>query len=179
MGYPLAMKAQSRALPHKTEAGGVALGLRDAAGLQEAWRRMHAAVAAHSPEVVLQGVLLTPMAAEGVEMIIGGLFDPVFGAMLSVGAGGTATELYQDVAWRLAPLDAAAAAAMLRELRCFPLLAGYRGAPGCDIAALAALLVQVAALLHAGAGRIREIELNPVRVHGEGVSVLDALAVLL
>jgi acyl-CoA synthetase (NDP forming) len=179
LGYPLAMKAQSRALPHKTEAGGVALGLRDAAGLQDAWRRMHASVAAHAPNALLQGVLLTPMAADGVEMIIGGLFDPVFGAMVSVGAGGTATELYQDVAWRLAPLDATAAAAMLRELRCFRLLDGYRGAASCDSAALAALLVQVAALLRAGAGRIREIELNPVRVHGAGVSVLDALAVLL
>jgi acyl-CoA synthetase (NDP forming) len=178
LGYPLAMKAQSRALPHKTEAGGVVLGLRDAAGVRDAWQRIHAAVAAHAPDVVLQGVLLCPMAEDGVEMIIGGLFDPVFGAMLSVGAGGTATELYQDVAWRLAPLDGDAALAMLRELRCFRLLDGFRGAPRGDLAALAELLVRVAALLHGAGGRIAEIELNPVRVHPRGASVLDALAVL-
>lgn len=177
LGYPIAMKAQSRDLPHKTEAGGVALGLRDAAAVQDAWRRVHASVAAHAPEVVLQGVLLTPMAADGVEIIIGGLFDPVFGAMISVGAGGTATELYQDVTWRLAPLDQEAALAMLRELRCVRLLDGYRGAPRGDSAALAALLVQIAAFLHAAGGRVAEIELNPVRVHPNGVSVLDALAV--
>jgi acyl-CoA synthetase (NDP forming) len=178
LGFPLAMKAQSRDLPHKTEAGGVALGLRDPAELHAAWRHMHASVAAHAPDAVLQGVLLTPMAADGVELIIGGLFDPVFGAMVSVGAGGTATELYQDVVWRLAPLDEAEALAMLRELRCFPLLDGYRGAAACDCAALAALLARIAAMLHGAGGRIGEIELNPVRAHPRGITVLDALAVL-
>jgi acetyltransferase len=178
LGYPLALKAQSRDLPHKTEHGGVALGVRDAVELHDAWRRVHASIGAHAPDAVLQGVLLTPMAADGMEMIVGGLFDPVFGAMVSIGAGGTATEIYQDVVWRLAPLAEAEALAMVRELRCFPLLDGYRGATACDSAALAALLMRIAALLHSAGGRISEIELNPVRVHPRGISVLDALAVL-
>ncbi len=178
LGYPLALKAQSRDLPHKTEAGAVALGLRDEAALLAAWDAMHAALRTHAPAAVLQGVLVTPMAPPGVEIIVGGLFDPVFGAMVSVGAGGTATELYRDTAWRLAPVDAATAGAMLRELGCFPLLAGYRGAPAGDVAALAELVARVSALLHAAGGRIREIELNPVRVWPSGVGVLDALAVL-
>ena len=102
----------------------------------------------------------------------------MFGAMVSVGAGGTATELYRDTAWRLAPVDAATAGAMLRELGCFPLLAGYRGAPAGDVAALAELVARVSALLHAAGGRIREIELNPVRATAEGIAILDALVVL-
>lgn len=178
LGYPLALKAQARDLPHKTEAGGVALGLGDAQALHEAWYRVRESVAARAPGIALDGMLLTPMQPAGVEIIIGGLFDPVFGAMISVGAGGTATELYQDVAWRLAPLDEADALSMLRDLRAFALLDGYRGAPPGDCAALARLVARIGSLLDAARGRIVELELNPVRVHRHGVAVLDALAVL-
>jgi acyl-CoA synthetase (NDP forming) len=178
LGYPLALKAQSRDLPHKTEFGGVALGLEDEAALVAAWHAMHVRLASARPGLALQGMLVTPMAASGIEIIIGGLFDSVFGAMISVGAGGTGTELYQDIGWRLAPVDAMGAEQMLRELRCFPLLEGFRGAEPTDVAALARLVADVSGLLACAAGRISEVEVNPVRVRADGVAVLDVLLAL-
>lgn len=174
LGYPLALKAQSRALPHKTEAGGVALALASESALLEAAAAMRARLAV----VELQGLLVTPMAPPGVELIVGGLYDPSWGPLISLGAGGTATELYQDIAWRLAPVTEAEALSMLRELKCFPLLDGFRGAAPCDRAAIAALVARLSALLAAAGGRIREVELNPVRATPSGAAVLDALLVL-
>lgn len=174
LGYPVALKAQSRALPHKTEAGAVALNLASELALRGAAAAMRARLAG----VDLQGLLVTPMAPPGVELIIGGLHDPTWGPLVSLGAGGTATELHHDIAWRPAPVAEAEALAMLRELKSFPLLDGYRGAAPCDLAAIARLVAGVSAVLAAAGGRITELELNPVRAMAAGVVVLDALVVL-
>jgi acetate---CoA ligase (ADP-forming) len=177
LGLPLALKVQSPDIPHKTEIGGVRLGLATPAALRQAYDEVIAAARRLRPEARLEGVLLQPMAAPGVEMIVGSIRDPVFGPLVMVGAGGVMTELFKDVCYRLAPVDAGEAMAMLRGLRAAPLLDGFRGAAPLDLDALARLVAQVSAFASAYRDRVQEVELNPVIVHarGKGCTVADVL----
>jgi len=180
LGFPLAVKIQSVDIPHKTEAGGVRLGVCDTEALRKAFHDVLAAARTHAPEARIDGVLVERMTGRGVEMIIGVMRDPTFGPVVMVGAGGSMTELFHDTASRLAPVSGAEALAMLRELRSAPLLEGFRGTPKADVTALARLISQVSRLAAGGRDRIAEFELNPVIVHpaGEGCSIADALLVL-
>jgi acetate---CoA ligase (ADP-forming) len=180
LGFPIALKVQSRKLPHKTEAGGVRLGLADAVSLRAAWDDMLATVAKRSPEAPIDGVLVEKMAARGVEVIVGIVRDEVFGPMVMVGAGGVTAELFGDASWRPAPVDEIEAQTMLRELKSAPLLEGFRGTPKADVAALAKLVAQLSSFAAAARDSVREVELNPVIVHeeGRGCTIADALVVL-
>jgi len=180
LGFPLALKIQSPAIPHKTEADGVRLGIGDLAALEAAFDAVMAGARAYAPDAPLDGVLVERMAAAGTEMIVGVVRDPTFGPVVTVGAGGTATELFRDIVHRLAPVDEQEAAAMVRSLRSAPLLDGYRGAPEADVPALAVLVSLVSRLAHAGRDAVAELELNPVIVHpaGQGCTIADALLVL-
>lgn len=180
LGFPLALKIQSPDIAHKTEIGGVRLGLSTPATLLEAYDAVMSAARRASPEARLEGVLVQPMAKPGVEMIVGAIRDPVFGPLVMLGAGGVATELFRDVTYRLAPVDAATAQSMLQDLRAAPLLSGFRGAVPADIGALAALVAEVSAFAARHRDRVAEVELNPVIVHaeGEGCTILDTLMVL-
>jgi acetyltransferase len=133
----------------------------------------------HRPEAAIQGVLVSPMARKGVEIIIGTQVDPTFGPMVMTGLGGITTELFKDVIWRPAPVSASEAAAMLAELKAAPLLHGFRGAVKADVAALSELIAQLSQLAARCRDQIAEIEINPVLVHpeGRGVTIVDALVV--
>ena len=176
-GFPLAAKIQSAAIPHKTEAGGVRLGLVDFPALEAAYDAILQAARDHAPGAAIDGVLLEPMAGRGTEMIVGVVRDPIFGPVVTVGSGGTATELHRDTAYALAPIGEAEATALVRTLRSAPLLEGFRGAAQADLAAFAALVSRVSRLA-AARPRIAELELNPVIVHTNGCTVADALLVL-
>lgn len=180
LGFPLAAKIQSPGIPHKTEAGGVRLRIADLPALEAAFADILANAARHAPDAAVDGVLLEPMAPPGTEMIVGIIRDPTFGPVVMLGAGGITTELFQDTAYRLAPVNEAEAAAMLRELRSAPLLDGFRGAPPADVAALTQLVAQVSRFAHAARDDVAELELNPVIVHpaGQGCTIADALLVL-
>jgi acetate---CoA ligase (ADP-forming) len=180
VGYPLALKVQSSDLPHKTEVGGVRLNIRDPAALRAAYEEVMSAPAIRAPQVKIDGVRLEPMAPAGIEIIVGVIRDDLFGPVLMVGAGGVATELFKDVAYRLAPVDRGRALEMLAGLRIKTLLEGVRGAPRADVQALVRLIVRISAFAVACRETVREIELNPVIVHapGAGCSVVDALIVL-
>jgi acetyltransferase len=131
----------------------------------------------HRPEAAIQGVLVSPMARKGFEIIIGTLVDPTFGPMVMTGLGGITTELFKDVIWRPAPLSASEATAMLAELKAAPLLDGFRGTAKADVAALSELIAQLSQFAALWRDEIAEIELNPVLVHpeGRGVTIVDAL----
>ncbi|HWI25746.1 MAG TPA: acetate--CoA ligase family protein [Stellaceae bacterium] len=180
LGFPLALKIQSPDIAHKTEIGGVRLGIGDAAALGAAYEAVMQAARQARPEARLEGVLLQPMAKPGVEMIVGTIRDPVFGPLVMLGAGGVATELFKDVTYRLAPVDASEARAMLEELRAAPLVCGFRGAAAADIDALAALVARLSDFAAAHRDRVQEVELNPVIVHaqGQGCTIADALLTL-
>ena len=179
IGMPVALKAQSNDLPHKSDAGGVELGLTDAASLERAWDRLHFNIARHRPGLELDGVLVERMSPRGTELIVGGRNDPQWGPVVLAGFGGVQAEILHDVRLMPADLTPDGFARELQLLKSAPLLRGFRGSPPLDIAAVADLISRVAALLRAEPD-ILEIDLNPVIVYanGEGAIALDALLVL-
>ncbi|WP_066664554.1 MULTISPECIES: acetate--CoA ligase family protein [unclassified Sphingomonas] len=176
VGYPVAIKAQSAELSHKSDAGGVILNIADDAALDAAWERLFANVAAYDAAIALDGAQIEAMGKRGVELIIGARNDPEWGPVILAGFGGVTAELLHDV--RLLPHDLThgAIVAELRALKQGALLDGYRGSPALDVDAVAALIAGLGRVL-AGTPSIREIDLNPVVVYprGEGVVALDAL----
>jgi len=179
LGYPVALKVCAAELPHKTEAGAVALGVADASALRAAYRRILESARRYAPQLEVEGVLVAPMAGDGVEVIVGARRDPVFGPLVMVGSGGIHAEVLRDAAIGVLPLVPGEALALIRSLRVFPLLEGARGRPPCDLDALVAC-VEVVAKLVLDHPTVAEIEINPVRVmaRGEGAWPLDALMVL-
>lgn len=178
-GFPLVMKIQSRDIPHKSEVGGVRVGIATKGEVFLAFEALLNNARRRRPDADIQGVLVGPMAKKGVEIIVGTLLDATFGPMIMVGLGGVTTELFRDVVYRPAPVSADEAGAMLAELKAAPLLNGFRGAAKADVAALSQLIAQVSVLAAQHAREISEIELNPVLVHpeGQGVTIVDALVV--
>ncbi len=176
IGYPVALKIQSPDIPHKTEAGGVVLGLADAPSVTAAYKAMVARIAAEQPQARLHGVLVQAMAPRGgLEIIAGTIDDENFGPVLTVGLGGIHVEVLRDAAATPLPVDAAVADGLLDRLRGAALLGPLRGAPARDRAALTALLARLAALAGDFAGRIASIDLNPILLYPEGLAVVDAL----
>lgn len=177
LGYPVALKILSADIAHKTEAGGVRLGLADDDAVRRAFAEVMAAARARAPQARLGGVLVQPMSRGVAELIAGVSHDPVFGAALTVGLGGVLTELYGDVGHRLLPVDARTVEQMLRELKAFPLLDGFRGRPPADLAAAVDAVVALGRAATALREAAPEIEINPlqVRPRGEGAVALDAL----
>jgi acetate---CoA ligase (ADP-forming) len=179
IGGEVALKVQSQQIPHKTEAGAVALKVSGPAAVRDAFRRIIANVASFAPEARIDGVLVQAMARPGVEMILGVTRDPDFGPLLMLGLGGVHVEVLKDVAFAPVPLDPEEARDLIGQLRSAALLDGVRGAPPADKAALAALMVALARFAADHAELIAEIDLNPVIVHpaGEGLTIVDALIV--
>lgn len=178
-GFPLVMKIQSRDIPHKSEVGGVRVNIASETEASAAYDRLLANARQHRPDAAIQGVLVGPMAKKGVEMIVGTVQDATFGPVIMVGLGGVTTELFKDVVYRPVPVGEAEAASMLQELKAWPLLNGFRGAPLADVSALAKLVAQISQLAAQLRDDVSDIEINPVLVHpqGEGITVVDALVV--
>jgi acyl-CoA synthetase (NDP forming) len=178
-GRPVALKIASPDIAHKTEMGGVLLGLADAAAVTQGFDELIGRARRHRPEARLDGVLVAPMREGGVETIIGVQRDPVFGPVVMFGLGGVFVEVLQDVTFRLAPFDDSEARAMIREIRGAALLDGVRGVAPADIAALAVALARVSQFAAAHADAIESIDINPFLVlpKGQGAVALDALIV--
>lgn len=166
LGGPVALKAIVPGLVHKRDVGAVRLGLTGASAVTRAARELRQALGA-------ERFLVQAMAPAGVEMLVGVVGDPRFGPVVACAAGGTAVELLGDVQVRLAPVAPEQAAEMLRALRTFPLLDGYRGAPRTDVAALEDVIVRIGALADAHPA-VAELDLNPVVVSPGGAVVVDA-----
>ena len=178
IGYPVAIKAQSPSLPHKSDAGGVVLGIADDAGLVQAWHKLHADVARARPGLRLDGVLVEAMARKGVELILGVRGDPDWGPVLVIGLGGVFAEALHDVRVLPADLEPAAIVGELRKLKAASLLTGFRGAPALDIGEIAEIATRLGtyAIAHP---EIAEIDINPLVVYPEqeGAVAVDALIV--
>jgi acyl-CoA synthetase (NDP forming) len=171
IGYPVVVKTASPGLFHKTDAGGVVLDVGDEAALRQACAGLAARFGAGAGFVVQRRV------PAGVELLVGGRRDPVFGPTVVAGLGGVLTELWRDVALRLAPLDEAEARGMLREGRKAALIAGFRGAPPCDERPLVAALVGIGDLL-VDHPEIVELDVNPLIAHGAQAVAVDALVIV-
>ena len=179
LGFPLALKAQSSQLPHKSEAGAVALDIRDAASLRSAWTAMKHRLTAERTDVSLDGMLLERMSEAGIEIIIGARNEGGWGPVIMVGLGGILTELLQDVVFIPAGVGRAQIERALRSLKGAKLFDGYRGSPPADVDA-AITVVEILSALLLQHPEIVEADLNPVRIHarGQGATVLDALFVV-
>ena len=171
IGADVALKAVVPGLLHKSDAGAVQLGLRGAAATEKAADKMRKRLQDAGHTVTAYQV--QRMAHGGVEMIVGVVQDQHFGPVLACGAGGTATELVKDLAVRITPITAGEASRMLRSLKTFPLLEGYRGAPRADIASVEDVLLRVSAMVEAHP-EVAEMDLNPVIVSPDGTVVVDA-----
>ncbi len=168
---PVALKAVAEGLLHKSDAGGVQLGLEGAEQVRAGARAIRRAVSGAGHH--LEGMLVQPMAPAGVELLMGVVHDESFGPVIACGAGGVNAELLRDVAVRITPLTDLDAAEMLRSLRTFALLEGYRGTARCDVAAVEDVLLRLSALVEAHP-EVAELDFNPVLVGPEGASIVDA-----
>jgi succinyl-CoA synthetase beta subunit len=176
IGYPIVLKAQASELPHKSDVGGVMVGLADANALRAGWVQLHANVALHRPELQLDGALVEAMGPRGLELVVGAKRDADWGPVVLVGLGGIWIETLKDV--RLIPADMAEADIVteLRRLKAAALLDGVRGAAGVDVAAIAKAVAAIGAQMRANP-QITEIDVNPLVAYPDHVLALDALVV--
>ncbi|MBI2322275.1 MAG: acetate--CoA ligase family protein, partial [Chloroflexi bacterium] len=181
LGFPVVLKIVSADVLHKSDAGGVRVGLASADEVRGAYAEVLAAVHRRLPSARIEGLLVERMAPRGHEFIVGVQRDPVFGPTLLVGAGGILVELVRDVSLRVLPIREHDAHEMLAELRASKLLDGFRGVPPGDRAALVRLLLAIGGpdglVARAGAD-LAEMDLNPVLVHPEGLSIVDARVIV-
>ncbi len=178
IGYPVVLKAQAAALPHKTEAGGVALNLAEESALRAAWDVMMRNVKRAAPDVSIEGVLVEKMSPKGVELMVGAKRDPGWGTVLLLGLGGIWVEALGDVQVLAGNADAAQIREALSKLRSAKLLAGVRGAPPTDLDAVVQVVLAIGRLMQT-VPELTEIDVNPLMVHadGQGATALDALIV--
>jgi hypothetical protein len=170
IGFPVAVKIVSPAASHKTEVGGVALGLRDAASVREAAAAMTTRLAAHDPHARVEGFLVQEM-VDGLEMILGVREDPQFGPFMLVGLGGVQVEAVRDVAIRLLPIDDDTARDMIHSLRGAALLGRFRGRRARDVNALVRAMTGLSHLFIDHRPWLSDLEVNPLIVRGEGEGV--------
>lgn len=179
IGYPVALKVASPDISHKTDVGGVALGLATPAQFRTAWSRIERSLAVKAPKARIEGFEIEQMVPSGKEVLVGAQRDPTFGPMIVFGMGGIYVEILKDVTFRLAPLRPLSAEHMVHSVKAFPLLTGVRGEPPSDLTALYDALERISQLVMERP-EITELDVNPliVRGVGEGVVAVDARIVL-
>jgi acyl-CoA synthetase (NDP forming) len=177
IGFPVVLKISSPDITHKSDVGGVQLHLQNAEDVRCAYQTILHSVAEKSPAAHLEGVVVQPMAKPGVEVIIGMSQDTTFGPVLMFGLGGVLVEILKDVAFRIVPLNQRDAEEMIRDIKGFPLLQGYRGAPAVDLNALTHMLLTLSDFV-AQTPAIKEIDLNPVYAYDDGALAVDARLIL-
>ena len=177
IGFPAVLKIISGDIAHKSDVGGVELGLQDADAVSAAFDRMMASVKQAAPDASIDGVSVQAMAEPGTEVIIGATTDPQFGPVMMFGLGGIMVEVLKDVAFRIVPLEQRDAAQIVREIKGFPVLEGVRGQSPADVAALESMILQVSSFVEEHP-EIAELDLNPVLAYPDGAIAVDARVVL-
>lgn len=175
IGFPVAVKLASHRIIHKTEIGGVRLNVRNENEVREAFAGIQQRLAEDHNLDAMEGVLVQPMLSGGVEVMVGMTQDPLFGPLIAFGLGGIHVEILGDVRFRITPLTDRDAAEMVREIRGYRLLEGYRGHPPADVKAIEEVLLRISRLVEA-APEIAELDLNPIFAFppGQGCRIVDA-----
>ena len=177
IGFPVVLKVISPDVIHKSDSGGVKLGLKNITQVGKAYSEILAAVKKHYPKAKIQGVSVQKMARPGVEVIIGMTKDAQFGPVLMFGLGGILVEILKDVSFRIVPLAKRDAREMIREIKGYPLLEGYRGQEPADVAFLESLVVKVSDFIDKNP-EIKELDLNPIFAYKDGAVAVDARIIL-
>jgi acyl-CoA synthetase (NDP forming) len=175
IGFPVAVKLASHTLIHKTEIGGVQLNLNTAADVRAAYHKIAARLGQDRHLEAMEGVLVQPMVTGGVEVMAGMVQDPSFGPLIGFGLGGIHVEILGDVRFRITPLTELDAADLIRSIKGYRLLQGYRGHPSADVGAIQELLLRLSRLVEE-IPEIVELDLNPILAlpPGQGCKIVDA-----
>jgi acyl-CoA synthetase (NDP forming) len=177
IGFPVVLKIYSPDITHKTDAGGVKVGLKNAAEVRKAYKDIMSSVKDKFPKAKIEGVSVQAMARPGVEVIIGMFKDPQFGPVIMFGLGGIFVEVLKDVAFRLIPIEERDAEQMIKEIKGYALLNGYRGQEPAHIPSLVDILVKLSAFIDK-TPQIKEMDINPVFAYKDSALVVDARIVL-
>ena len=173
IGFPTALKIISSEITHKSDAGGVKLGLKNATEVTQAYKDMLASVKKTFPQAKIEGVSVQRMAYPGLEVIIGMSKDPQFGPLLMFGLGGVLVEVLKDVSFRIVPVTGRDAGEMIAGIKGYPLLKGYRGQEPVDIPFLEELIVKVSEFVEKNP-KVAELDLNPIFAYRQGAVAVDA-----
>jgi acyl-CoA synthetase (NDP forming) len=177
LGFPVALKIVSSDITHKSDVGGVKLGLKTSKQVKEAYDEIISSVQHKFPKAIIDGVSVQKMARPGTEVIIGMTKDAQFGPVLMFGLGGILVELLKDVSFRIVPLEREDAQEMIREIKGYPLLEGYRGSEPVDVSILEEILLKVSRFVDNNP-EIRELDLNPIFAYKDGAVAVDARVIL-
>ena len=177
IGYPVVLKIVSPDVIHKSDSGGVKLDLKTPEQVEEAYDDIMQSIKKQYPEAKIQGVSVQKMARPGVEVIIGVSTDAQFGPVVMFGLGGILVEILKDVSFRIVPLMKKDAREMIREIKGFPVLEGYRGQEAVDVENLEELILKVSSFIEKNP-EIEELDLNPVIAYGDGAVAVDARIIL-
>ena len=177
IGFPVVLKIVSPDVLHKTDAGGVKLGLDDEEAVGKAFDEIISAIKKNEPSANIHGVSVQNMARTGVEVIIGMSKDPQFGPVLMFGLGGILVEVLKDVSFRIVPLTKRDAREMIREIKGYPILEGYRGQEPANVAVLEDYLLKVSDFVD-GRPEIKELDINPIFAYSDGAVAVDARVIL-
>jgi acetyltransferase len=177
IGFPVVAKIVSSRITHKSDSGGVRLGLTSKDQVAQAYMEIMDIAATRAPQAVIDGIAIQKMAPSGVELVIGMHKDPQFGPVIMFGLGGIFVEVLKDVAFRIVPLSRQNAQDMIREIRGYRLLEGYRGQPAVDIDYIEELLLKVSKMVEDNPA-IKEMDINPLIAYGKGAIAVDGRIVL-
>ena len=177
LGFPIVLKIASPDILHKSDAGGVKLGLKTPGQVDKACDQILKATSQRHPRARVQGISVQKMARPGVEVIIGMSKDTQFGPVLMFGLGGIWVEIMKDVSFRIVPLYKKDAAEMIREIKGYPLLAGYRGQEPVDVSKLEEFLLKLSSFVEHNP-EVKEIDLNPIYAYGDDAIAVDARIIL-
>ena len=177
IGYPIVLKIVSPDIIHKSDVGGVIVGLKDAQEVRNAYKQILKNVKKHEANAKIVGILVQEMAPSSTEVIVGAIKDPQFGPALMFGLGGIFVEVLKDVTFRVAPITVDEAREMITEVKAYPLLKGYRNQPPADIEAIVQILLNTSRLVMEHQ-EIKELDLNPIMVYEKGAKTVDARIIL-
>lgn len=177
LGFPVVLKIASPDIVHKSDSGGVKLGVANATQVGKAYSEIMSSIKEKYPDAAIQGLAIQRMAPPGLEVIVGMSKDVQFGPVLMFGLGGILVEVLKDVSFRIVPITRRDAAEMIREIKGYPLLEGYRGQEPADISALEELMVKVSQFVEQNP-EIKELDLNPIFAYRDRAIAVDARIIL-
>ena len=177
VGFPVALKIVSPEILHKTDVGGVALNIADGNALKEAYQKMRIEVSKNKPDAEILGMLVEKMMLPSTEVIVGGIRDSQFGPCVMFGMGGIFAEVYEDVAFRVAPIDKIDALNLINDIKGSKILKGFRGEPAADTEAIVNVLLNVSSLMIEH-DEISQLDLNPIIVYPDSACAVDSRIVM-